>query len=43
MELIAEFGAFLLVGPEPTVLWTNRGLSEIQCIEKVQSYPSMEF
>lgn len=43
MELIAEFGAFLLVGPEPAVLWTNRGLSEIQCIEKVQSYPSMEF
>ena len=43
MELAAEFEVFLLVRLEPVVLWTNRGHSEIQCIEKVQSYPSMEF
>ena len=40
---LAEFETFLLVAPEPAVLWTNRGHSEIQCIERVQKYPSTEF
>ena len=41
--MLAEFETFLLVAPEPAVLWTNRGHSDTQCIERVQKYPSTEF
>ena len=32
---LAEFGAFLLVEPEPAVLWTNGGHSWIQRVKYV--------
>ena len=37
--LLAEFGTFLLVEPEPAVPWTNGGHSSIQRARKVQGTP----